>query len=80
MKLKLKGHTRSSYAPNMVQFRLLFPELRHFEKNGACHFSLIGRHLESASSTKLVFELVRALVKEGQHANFGPIQAIFLQL
>ena len=58
---KLKGHTRSSCAPNMVQLRLLFPELRHFGKNGARHFSLIGRHLETARSTKLVIELVRSL-------------------
>ena len=38
---KVKGHPRSSCAPNMVQFRLIFTELRHFENNGACHFSLI---------------------------------------
>ena len=31
---KSKGHPRSPCAPNMVQFRPLFPELRHFEKNG----------------------------------------------
>ena len=47
----------SSCAPNMVQFRLLIPELQHFEKNGALHFSLIGRHLESVSQTEPVFEL-----------------------
>ena len=40
----------------MVQFQLLFPELRHFEKNGARH-SLIGCHLESVHRTKLVFKL-----------------------
>ena len=27
-----KGHPRSSCAPNMVQFRLLFPELQHLKK------------------------------------------------
>ena len=31
---KSKGRPRSPCAPNMVQFRPLFPELRHFEKNG----------------------------------------------
>ena len=45
----------------MVQFRLLFPELRHFEKNGVHHFSLIGRHLESVSRTEPIFELNLAL-------------------
>ena len=35
---------------------------------------------KSASSTKLVFELVRALNERKRHANFGAIQAIFLQL
>ena len=48
-------------APNMVQFRVLFPELHHFEKNGARHFSLIGRHLESVSRTEPVFKLNLAL-------------------
>ena len=33
-----KGRTRSLGAPNMVQFQQLFPELRHFEKNGTRHF------------------------------------------
>ena len=31
---KSKGRPRSPCAPNMVQFRPLFPELRDFEKNG----------------------------------------------
>ena len=35
---KSKGHPRSPCAPNMVQFRPLFPELRHFETNGTHHF------------------------------------------
>ena len=35
---KSKGRPRSPCAPNMVQFRPLFPELRHFEKNGTRHF------------------------------------------
>ena len=43
----------SPCAPNMVQFRPLFSELRHFKENGTHHFVYIGRHLESASSTKL---------------------------
>ena len=33
-----KGRARSPCAPNMVQFRPLFPELRHFEKNGTPFF------------------------------------------
>ena len=41
----------------MVQFRPLLTELRHFEKTGAHHFSLIGRHLESVGRTELVFKL-----------------------
>ena len=35
---KSKGRPRSPCAPNMVQFRPLFPELWHFEKNGTRHF------------------------------------------
>ena len=35
---KSKGRPRSPCAPNMVQFRPLFPELRDFEKNGTRHF------------------------------------------
>ena len=35
---KSKGPPRSPCALNMVQFRPLFPELRHFEKNGTRHF------------------------------------------
>ena len=35
---KSKGRPRAPCAPNMVQFRPLFPELRDFEKNGTCHF------------------------------------------
>ena len=37
-KSKSKGHPRSPCAPNMVQFRPLFPELQHFGKNGTHHF------------------------------------------
>ena len=46
---KSKGHPWSPCASNLVQFRLIFTNLRHFEKNGTRHFSLIGRHLESVS-------------------------------
>ena len=53
---KSKGHPWSPCASNLVQFRLLFTKLRHFEKNGTCNFSLIGRHLESVSRTILVFK------------------------
>ena len=41
----------------MVQFRLLFLELRHFGKNGTPHFSLICRDLESIGRTEQVLEL-----------------------
>ena len=53
---KSKGHPWSRCASNLVQFRLLFTKLRHFEKNGTRHFSLIGRHLESVSRTISVFK------------------------
>ena len=35
---KSKGRPRTPGAPNMVQFRPLFPELWHFEENGTRHF------------------------------------------
>ena len=35
----------------------LFPEIRHFEKNGTRHSSLIGRHLESVGRTEPVFDI-----------------------
>ena len=63
---KSKGHPRSPGAPNMVQFRQFFPELRHFEKNAMLHFSLIGCHLESVGRTEPVFELNLALSKKGR--------------
>ena len=50
----------------MVQFRLLFLELHHFEKNVARHLSLIGRHLESVGRTEPVFELNLALSEKRQ--------------
>ena len=53
---KSKGRPWSPCASNLVQFRLLFTKLRHFEKNGTHHFSLIGRHLESVSRTIPVFK------------------------
>ena len=40
-------------------------------------FLLDRPDLESASLTKLVFELVRALSERRQHVNFGPIEGIF---
>ena len=61
---KLKGHPRSSSAPNMVQIQLLFPELWHFGKNGVHHFCLIGRHLESGGQNEPVFKLNLALSEE----------------
>ena len=51
-----KGHTWSPCASNLVQFRLLFTKLRHFETNDTRHFSLIGRHLESVSRTIPIFK------------------------
>ena len=51
-----KGHPWSPCASNLVQFRLLFTKLQHFEKNGTRNFSLIGRHLESVSRTIPVFK------------------------
>ena len=53
---KSKGHPWSPCASNLVQFRLLFTKLRHFEENGTRHFSLIGRHLENVSRTIPVFK------------------------
>ena len=53
---KSKGHPWSPCASNLVQFRLLFTKLRHFEKHGTRHFSLIGHHLESVSRTIPVFK------------------------
>ena len=34
--------------------------LRHFDKMGTRHFSLIGHHLESVNQTEPVLELTRA--------------------
>ena len=69
-----KGRPRSPCAPNMVQFQPLFPELRHFEKNGTRHF------FRSAATLKVLVRPNWFEVKESRHANFGAIQAIFLQL
>ena len=35
---------------------IIYSKLRHFDKNGTRHFSLIGRHLESVSRTIPVFK------------------------
>ena len=48
----------------MVQFQLLFDGKTMFEKNGAHHFSLFGRHLQSVGRTEPVFELTLALSEE----------------
>ena len=49
--------TKFPYASTLVQFQLLFTKLRYFGKKiGTSYFSLIGRHLESVSQTKPVFE------------------------
>ena len=53
---KSKGHPWSPCASNLVQFRLLFTKLRHFEENGTRNLSLIGRHLESVSRTIPIFK------------------------
>ena len=74
---KVKRPPRSSSAPNMVQFRLSFPELQHFEKNGAPHFFLIGRHLESVGRTEPVFELNLALSEKRPTNEFWSDSGIF---
>ena len=73
-----KRNQRSICAANMVQFRLLFPELHHFEKSGVHHFSLIGRHLESVGQTVLVFELHPALSDKKLTYEFQSDSGIFL--
>ena len=73
---ELKGHPWPPCASNLVQFRLLFTKLRHFEKNGTRHFSLIGRHLESVSRTIPVFKDTLAPSKKSPtqeiSVRFGP--------
>ena len=77
---KSKGRPRFPCAPNMVQFRPLFPELRHFEKNGTCHFFRSAAILKVLVRPNWVSNLSEPSVKESRHANFGAIHAIFLQL
>ena len=60
-------------APNMVQFWPVFTDLRHFEKIGANHFSLIGRHLESVGRTEPVFDLNLAPSEERPTYEFRPM-------
>ena len=75
-----KEHSRSSYGRNMVQFRPLIPELRHFENIGMHHFSLIGCHLETVSRTEPVFELNLAPSEEKPTYEFRSDWAIFIKL
>ena len=78
---KSKGHPTSSCALDMVEFRVLFPELQHFEKKGgARHFSLIGRHLESVGRTELVFKSNLALSEKRSTGEFWPIGAFFYRV
>ena len=64
----------------MVHFRPLFPELRDFEKNGTRHFFRSAAILKVLVRPNWVSNLSEPWVKESRHANFGAIQAIFLQL
>ena len=64
---KSKGHPRSPSAPNMVQFRPLFPELRQFKEIGVHHIYLMAA-------------ILKVRVKKGRPTNFGPIQAFFIEL
>ena len=78
---KSKGHPWSPCASNLVQFRLLFTKLRHFEKNGTHNFSLIGRHLESVSRTIPVFKHTLAQgrsLRGGKGGNCPPWDFQFL--
>ena len=60
-----KGHLRFPCTPNMVEFRALFPELRHL-KNG-----------ESVSRTEPVFEVNLAPSKERSTYEFRSNSGIF---
>ena len=71
---KSKGRPWSPCASNLVQFRLLFTKLRHFEKNGTRHFSLISRHLESVSRTIPY----HTQVKNGRPKKFRSDSGLFL--
>ena len=62
----IKNRRGTPCASNLVQFRLLFTKLWHFEKNGTRHLSLIGRHLESVSRTTRSVE-----VEVSSHFKFG---------
>ena len=56
MKLAIEG---APMVPLCLKFGAIpttIYKLRHFEKNGTRHFSLIGRHLESVSRTIPVFK------------------------
>ena len=64
----------------MVQFRPLFPELWHLEKNGTRHFFRSAAILKVLVGPNWFSNLSEPWVKESRHANFGAIQAIFLQL
>ena len=77
---KSKGRPRSPCAPNMVQFRPLFPGLRHFEKNGTRHFFRSAAILKVLVRPNWFSNLSEPWVKESRHVNFGAIHAIFLQL
>ena len=65
----------------MVQFRQLFPELRHFEKNGTRHFFFRSAAILKVQVRPNWFSnSSEPWVKGSRHANFGAIQAIFLLL
>ena len=78
---KSKGRPRSPCAPNMVQFRPLFPELQHFgKKMPHAIFFRSAAILKVLVRPNWFSNLSEPRVKESRHANFGAIQAIFLQL
>ena len=57
-----------------------FPELWHFEKNDTRHLFRSAAILKVLVGPNWFSNLSEPWVKESRHANFGAIQAIFLQL
>ena len=75
---KSKGHPSFPCASNLVQFRILFTKLWHFERIGTHHFSLIGCHLKSVSRSEPVFELNLAPSEKRPTYEFLSDSGIFL--
>ena len=55
---------KTGFHAENVQYNKELKELWHFEKIGTCHYSLIGRHLESIGRTEPIFELILAPSEE----------------